>query len=128
MAVLVIGVVGCFRPASSPRLVRELPSPSKALWKPEPSSLLSNSALRLTTKEREAIRRIDAAWKAERRALLAAFEAYRPPPGGLAKIRGSVQEYSALSRRYDTVRTAFWNRATSLLTRQQRAIALRGAP
>lgn len=55
--------------------------------------------------------------------MLTAMASYQPKAGSLPQIRGGLGSYSDLSRRYDATRQVYWNKATAMLTPQQRAEA-----
>src|SRR5690242_11989701 len=97
----IVGIVGFVQTQGDKPVVGHPPTPTQALSKPEPASLLKRPDLALTERERSAIQAIDGQWSADRAKLLAAMSAYQPKQGTADQIKGSLQGYSELSRDYD---------------------------
>lgn len=96
--------------------------PAPPPFKPEPARILT---LDLPPAQRKAVASIDAAWRKEKEALLAAMdEAARPAQDGgrsLGQLRAGLQEYAELSRRYDAARRRHWQVALAVLSPKQRS-------
>lgn len=95
------------------------------LWKPEPGMLLSlQSALHLSKSQIKQLTAIDGAWMKQKAALMQAMErsADRVRSIGHAsagQITAALQDYSAVSREFDTRRQFAWQMATGLLNPEQ---------
>jgi hypothetical protein len=118
VAIVVIGVLNS---PSDAKLASKLPAPLHPLIKPEPGSLLSEPGLNLSKQQRSAIQAIDKRWQAEREPLLAGMNGYQPASTHLEAIKGGLQDYSALSRRYDATREQRWQEALDALKPDQRS-------
>jgi len=102
------------------RLEAKASEPVSPLWKPEPDFLLSRAeALELEPRQVDAIRSLDTAWQKEKARLLAEMERFQDgvkdrstEPG----LRSQMEEYSDLSRSYDSARRSYWGAAEDLLT------------
>ncbi|MCW5943414.1 MAG: hypothetical protein KIS66_14375 [Fimbriimonadaceae bacterium] len=90
------------------------------LRKPEPGELLR---LDLSSEQEARVRALDADWRRERAALESAMSAASSPARDgkrtLEQLRAGLQDYAALSRRYDAVRQEHWNASLRVLTPAQ---------
>lgn len=106
-------------------------------WKPEASFLLEHaSALKLDEGQRKQLKELQVRWFREKAALQQAIQGALSEAGARlqrakqashttqgvspTQIVSSLQDYSALSRRYDERRAHYWAQATALLTEAQR--------
>jgi hypothetical protein len=110
--------------APKPRRLQAQTSESiPPLWKPEPAFLISQAeTLGLESRQVEAIRSLDIAWQKEKSRLLAEMERFQgevqdrsTEPG----LRSQMEEYSDLSRAFDSARRSYWGAAEDLLTLAQ---------
>jgi hypothetical protein len=120
-------------PAIDPDAVRaqaKQRTPPPPLWKPEPAHLLrAATGLGLTSRQVKRIAAIDAEWRRTRDAIEGSMrgevsgleDARRSEP----QLRGGLQGYSELSRRFDAERSRFWQEALTTLTPKQRERAAR---
>lgn len=122
-----IVVIGLLNSPSDAKLISKLPAPSHPLIKPEPAALLSEAGLNLSEQQRSGIQAIDKRWHAEREPLLAGMNGYQPASTNLETIKGGLQDYSALSRRYDATREQRWQQALDALKPDQRSRAVGGS-
>lgn len=113
-----LGGVPSPAPASPPRPDKATGPPP--LRKPEPGDLLR---LGLSPQQTARVRALDAAWRRERAALESAMDASSAPARDgkrtLDQLRAGLQDYAALSRRYDAARQEHWNAALRVLTPDQ---------
>jgi hypothetical protein len=123
----IIVVIGLLNSPSDAKPISKLPSPSHPLSKPEPETLLSEPGLNLSAQQRSAIQTIEKRWQAERDPLLAGMNGYQPASTNLEAIKAALQDYSALSRRFDATRERHWQEALGALEPNQRSRALRGS-
>ncbi len=127
--VALLGAVGitiyCFANASQPTrmpaktAIGNLPKP---LWKPQPGDLLTKGELKLTPKQRRAILGIALDWKKRKSELEAAMATYVPRQGRLDQLQAQLGPYQTLSRQFESDRSEAWQRATHILTAQQRKV------
>ncbi len=122
--VAIIVVYGMSQPAPTHSLVSQLPAPSKPLQKPEPKWLLNLASLHLTTSQRTEIEKLDSDWQSERSKLMIAMSRYEPKQGRADQVSGQLAGYSELSRQFDQTRNQYWTASMSLLTTDQKTLAL----
>ena len=83
--------------------------------------------LDLSSKQRLRIQELDESWRRERDSLTVAMRGFQPAPGNLETIKSGLQDYSSLSRQYDSTRERLWLSALAILNPAQRSHALGGA-
>ena len=118
------------------RVSSSLPSitPPARLWKPDVGLILANTGkLRLNDSQKETIGRQNSLWIADKdameRSMRQSTDNFAPASGASShpavsagRLSASLQEYSAISVRYDRRRQYYWVLATTALTPAQRAI------
>jgi len=118
--VAIILIVGFIQANNQKRPVSNIPSPTHALIKPEPSRILSQADLHLTAAQKSEVEKVEATWSQEKAKLLQAMSGFAPRQARADQINGSLQGYSELSRTYNTTREAYWNAALKHLDDRQR--------
>ncbi len=125
--VAIAGVVGIAQIQIEKPLVSQLPAPVARLSKPEPSELLTRHGLALTAMQRSAIQSISGEWSSERAKLQAVMRSFKPKAGRLDQISAGLQDYSELSRSYDTARSRYWLLALAQLDAKQKSLVAGGS-
>ncbi len=120
--VAIIIIVGFVQMRTEKPQMGHLPAPSRPLFKPEPGSLLTQSGLSLTAEQRSAIQSIESSWQVNRTRLLTAMSAYQPKQGRADQISAGLQDYSELSRSFDTTRASYWTQACAQLNPKQKEL------
>jgi hypothetical protein len=122
---------GRLRPVDTPTAAAATTSP---LWKPEVALLLMHaSALRLDSRQKEALAALNAGWLSEKASLEAALRtavsdanvnqqaAQTHHSASAGAITASLGDYSQFSRQYNDRRAFYWSQAAAALRPEQTA-------